>query len=289
MTFRVPRLKGVHPRAFIDSLFTYPRFLGTIKPELLTRAGAELAGRIGLLDAASWPKRLEPPLGARILAVSPHPDDEAIGCGGLLLAHAGAAEIRIINVYNGDGGGALAEGPWRDDPGYKARLVDARAGELDAAAKALGARHVTRLGISDCSGEPGEKEVAAVRRELEAFKPDVVLLPWFLDKHPHHRRTNELLARAADGLHFMVLGYEIWGLTTPNAYLDITDLLERKLEIVALYETQMRTVDYVSFARGIASVRAFGLGVGSRRDGAAEAFVALPSRDYCDLVRAASA
>jgi hypothetical protein len=86
----------------IDSFLTYPRFLGTIKPELMRSAASELAPRLASWQASVWPKRLEPPLAKRILAISPHPDDEAIGCGGLLLAHANKSEIRIVNVYNGD-------------------------------------------------------------------------------------------------------------------------------------------------------------------------------------------
>jgi LmbE family N-acetylglucosaminyl deacetylase len=224
-------------------MLTYPRFLGTIKPELLRAGASELAPRLGLYQASWSPKRLEPPLGQRILALSPHPDDEVIGCGGLLLAHAGKAEIRIVDVYNGDGGGALAEGPWRDDQEYNDRLVAVRAAELDAAARTLGASSVSRLNLSDCSGEPGESEVAQLRAVPRDFSPDLVVLPWLLDGHPHHRRVNLLLADAAEGLNFMVIGYEIWSMLIRNAYLDISDLLERKLQIVGLYESQLRTVD----------------------------------------------
>lgn len=283
----MPRF-GVHPRAWLDRLLTYPRFLGTIKPGLMRAAEGELAPRLSLYHASWWPKRLEVPLAKRILAISPHPDDEAIGCGGLLLAHAGKAEIRVVNVYNGDGGGALDEGPWRDDPVYKDRLVAVRAGELDAAATALGASSITRLGVSDCDGVPGAREVAALRQMLKTFAPDLVVLPWLLDNHPHHRRTNHIFADAARGLDTMVLGYEIWALLTPNAFLDITDVLERKLEIIALYESQLRTVAYIDYARGLARMRAFHCHVGDKRGGAVEAYIALPSRDYCDLVHATS-
>ncbi len=278
---------GIHPRAWLDRLLTYPRFLGTIKPELLRAGASELSPRLSLYQASWWPKRLEPPLGKRILVLSPHPDDEAIGCGGLLLAHSGTAEIRIVNLYNGDGGGALAEGPWRDDQAYKDRLVAVRAAELDAAARALGASSVSRLNVSDCSGEPGEQEVAELRKALRDFSPDIVVLPWLLDNHPHHRRANAILADAAKDLDFMVIGYEIWAMLTPNAYLDISDLLERKLQIVGLYESQLRTVDYVAYARSLAQTRAFHCPVKSDRSGAVEAYVALPARDYCDLVKAA--
>jgi LmbE family N-acetylglucosaminyl deacetylase len=277
-----------HPRAWIDALLAYPRFLGTTKPELMASASSQLPARLGLYAESLWPKQLEPPLGRRILAISPHPDDEAIGCGGLLIAHAAEAQIRVVNVYNGDGGGALQEGPWRDDPSYRERLVRTRSHELQAVARVLGASHIDQLGISDCDGEPGDAEVEALQTIIDAYVPDVVTLPWLLDNHPHHRKTNEIFARAARKLDCMVLGYEIWSLLTPNAYLDISSSLGRKLEVIALYESQLRTVDYLEFAKSLARVRAFHLPVNSTRSGAVEAYVALPCRDYCDLVEKVS-
>ena len=275
----------LYPRAWRDALLTYPRFLGTIKPELMGNSASELGARLELHEAGWWPKQLECPLATRILAISPHPDDESIGCGGLLLAHVGKAEIQIVSVYNGDGGGALEEGPWRGDPAYRDRLAQLRRRELDQVAVALQASQVTHFGISDCDGSPGSNEIAALRRVLQDFSPQVVLLPWLLDKHPHHRATNRILAEAAQSLDFMVLAYEIWGLLTPNAFFDITDLLDRKLELISLYASQLRTVDYIGFSEALARMRAFHHPVLDNRSGAVEAFVALPCRDYCDLVR----
>ncbi len=275
---------GLHPRAWLDRLLTYPRFLGTIKPQLIGANDDEFAARLAVYQAGWWPKQLKPPFAKRILAISPHPDDEAIGCGGLLLAHAGRAQIRIVTVYNGDGGGTLEEGPWRDDQAYKSRLVDLRSQELDAVAAALGVTSVTRFDVSDCNGQPGQAELAKLRDILLDFKPDLVVLPWMLDRHPHHRRVNEIFAAAATDLDAMVIGYEIWALLVPNAFLDITDHLQRKIEIVALYESQLRTIDYRTYVRGLAQTRAFHYRVRERRLGAVEAYVALPARDYCDLV-----
>jgi N-acetylglucosamine malate deacetylase 1 len=274
-----------HPRAWVDSLLTYPRFLGTIKPGLVGNSAGELVPRLELHRASWWPKRLESPIAKRILALSPHPDDESIGCGGLLLAHAGKAQIHIVNVYNGDGGGALEEGPWRNDPAYRSRLVDVRARELDQVATMVQASPVTRFGVSDCDGAPGAPEVAALRQILQTFTPEVLLLPWMLDNHPHHRNTNRLLADAAQGLDFLVLGYEIWSLLSPNAFFDISDVQDRKRDMIALHVSQLRTVNYIAYSEALASVRAFHNPVRENRAGAVEAFVALPSCDYCDLVR----
>jgi LmbE family N-acetylglucosaminyl deacetylase len=252
---------------------------------LVGNSSSELAPRLELYRASWWPKRLEPPVAQKILALSAHSDDESIGCGGFLLAHAGKAEIRIVNVYNGDGGGALEDGPWRNDAAYRSRLIDVRARELDQVAGRLQASQVTRFGVSDCDGVPGATEVAALRRMLQTFTPEVVVLPWMLDNHPHHKNTNRLLADAAQGLGFLALGYEVWSLLSPNAYLDISDVLDCKRDLIALHVSQLRTVDYLVYSDALARVRAFHNPVRENRTGAVEAFLALPSRDYCDLVR----
>jgi N-acetylglucosamine malate deacetylase 1 len=275
------------PRAWLDALLTYPRFLGTIKPELMKSAARELAPRLAVFHRSWWPKQLVPPLAKKILAISPHPDDESIGCGGLLLSHVDQSEIRIVNVYNGDSGGALGEEAWRDDPDYRTRLANVRRRELDGVAAMLRAE-VIRFGISDSVGVPGASEIAALRRLLESFAPDIVVLPWFLDNHPHHRITNRIFVEAAKGLDLMVLAYEIWGLLSPNAFFDITDVLNRKREMIAIHASQLCTVDYVQYAEALARTRAFHYRVRDNRSGAVEAYLALPCADYCDLARLAS-
>jgi hypothetical protein len=48
----------LHPRAWFDALLTYPRFLGTIKPELMKGAVGELAPRLAIHHGSWWPKQL---------------------------------------------------------------------------------------------------------------------------------------------------------------------------------------------------------------------------------------
>lgn len=274
-----------HPRTFVDSMLTYPRFIGAIKPQLLAEAELEFEARLACLKSGWWPTKLNFPVGRRILAISPHPDDETIGAGGLLLAHRGYAEISVITIFSGDGGGLLENGQRHATAEYKSRLVEARTKELRAACKHFSGNVIAGLGLPDGSvPSPIEASVERLRCVIQGIKPDVVILPWPLDKHPDHRTANFLWAHACADMPCMILGTEIWSLGYPNAYFDITDVFPEKLAAINEFKTQLATVDYISLVEGLAKIRAFQCGIHERRSGAAEAYLALPNKEYCDLV-----
>jgi N-acetylglucosamine malate deacetylase 1 len=279
--FRLAR----HPRALLDSVLTYPRFLGTIKPRLMSQDSAQIAGVQSSILASYWPVRMECRIGARILAVSPHADDETIGAGGLLITHKDVSQIAVITVFNGEGGGSLASADCAGKE-YKARLIAKRRDELVSACKHFHGQIIGALDIPDGT-EPTEFRSAAVRfRELvQSFKPDVVILPNFLDKQQDHQTTNRLWASACRDLRCIILGSEIWSLhVAPNAYFDISDALAGKLLAIGEFDSQLASVDYQRLVEGLAKVRGFQCPGIVRRSGAAEAFFAMPNADYCDLV-----
>src|SRR5271170_8521077 len=112
---------GVHPRRWLTGFVSYPRYLGYVKPQLLNATEEEFRVRRQLLAQAWEPRALIAPVGKRLLALCPHPDDESIGAGGLLLAHRDSAEIHLVCLCNGAGGGKLAD----SDPDPQ-KLIDAR-------------------------------------------------------------------------------------------------------------------------------------------------------------------
>ena len=273
----------VHPRRWWTGLVSYPRFLGYVKPQLITSSEEEFLVRRKLL-ARSWePRQLIAPVGKRILALCPHPDDESIGAGGLLLAHRDLAEIHLVCLCNGEGGGALDE-PDADETGARARLVEVRKEEFRKTAGVLQAVSIRHLDFPDGHIPCSDAAIEQVRSIVRDIRPDVVLLPWFLDNHIDHRRANLLYAWACADLEAMVLGYEIWSMLDPNAVFDISQYLPEKLALIENYQSQLRTVDYAHYATGLARVRAYHAAFTPHRTGAAEAFLALPNRDYCDMV-----
>ena len=236
------------------------------------------------LKKAWWHGSIKVPVGKRILVICPHPDDESIGAGGLLLAHREASEIHLLCVCDGSKGGELESMPWTDSEPYKAELVSVRKGEFRKVAGLLGAGSCTFLDCPDGEVFPHSEIARRLREEVERIKPDVVLLPWLFDNLQDHRMTNVIYAWGCSDLHCSVFAYEVWTPLEPNAIFDFSDNFEEKMNLIRIYESQLRTVDYISYAAALARMRAFHYPVEERRSGAVEGYLALPNEDYCGLV-----
>lgn len=147
------------------------------------------------------------------LVIAPHPDDEALGCGGLLaaLAEAGA---RLGAVFVTDGGASHPRS--RDWP--RQRLAALRAEEAAASLAALGAADAARLhlGLPDAGIERGGAAWDAALEEMAALvaalRPELVLAPWRRDPHRDHRDVHALTVDALRraGLRPRLLEYPIW-------------------------------------------------------------------------------
>jgi LmbE family N-acetylglucosaminyl deacetylase len=150
----------------------------------------------------------------KILVVAPHPDDETLGCGGLisLLAQGGSA-FHIIFVTDG----SASHRNSRTWPA--ARLAAQREMEACRALAYLGIVNAPRLFLRLPDSEmprPGdphwERAVAAVSDIMRRFEPDLVLLPWRRDPHCDHRASWLLSQRALRkaSIHPDILEYAIW-------------------------------------------------------------------------------
>jgi LmbE family N-acetylglucosaminyl deacetylase len=159
------------------------------------------------LDPRSLPFR-------RMLVVAPHPDDESLGCGGLIaaLTDLGAG---VSTVFVTDGGASHRNSRlWP-----RARLAAEREREAATALDRLGAAPQPRrfLRLPDAAmpkrGEPAHEAArAALAGIAREFEPDLALLPWRRDPHRDHRDAWALAhgAFAAAGASPDVLEYAIW-------------------------------------------------------------------------------
>ncbi|OHV07579.1 PIG-L deacetylase family protein [Kushneria phosphatilytica] len=149
--------------------------------------------------------RLIPP-GQRAVIVAPHPDDEVLGCAGLMMQLALLDRPQtLIAVTDGTGS---HPGSTRWPP---QRLAHERPEESARALAALGLSSVpvTRLDLPDTM--VAEHEDTLVKQLLTQLSPDDVLLTtWRGDGHPDHEATGRACARAVEAVGCRMLELPIW-------------------------------------------------------------------------------
>jgi LmbE family N-acetylglucosaminyl deacetylase len=214
-----------------------------------------------------------------VLVLAPHMDDEVLGCGGTLAAHADA-KAPICAVYLTDG--RYGAGP---DTAPQAGLTARRRAEAQRAGELLG---IGRQVFIDGAGHRLDLDGAAaarLREVLAEVRPDVVYLPSFLERHTDHRATGDLLARAVDGLRleFECRSYEVWTPLVPNRVVDIDATLARKRAALECYSSQLEHTDFTHFIFGLNAYRSSLTGGACRH---AEGFLCGSLAEHLEMHRA---
>lgn len=147
------------------------------------------------------------PAQCRLLVVSPHPDDEVLGCGGLI-HDALAAGRRVLVVTLTEGELAYPEDRyWQPE-----RLARARRRELRQALDLIGARGDSLVHLALGDGRLAQRR-ACIGRALHGLcEPgDVLFSTWSQDGHPDHEAAAGASAEVAAALGLVHYEYPIWG------------------------------------------------------------------------------
>lgn len=218
----------------------------------------------------------------KTLVIAPHPDDELLGCGGALL--------RCVS----EGGtiGWLLMTSITEEAGWPPEKVVERAKEIDRVRDGLGVQpnNFFSLGFatSKLDSIPMHKLVSSMAEVFKLFKPEEILVPYPGDVHSDHRITFEAASACTKWFRYpsvrRVLAYETpsetdFGLDPrvsgfkPNVFLDISKFIDRKLELLATYKSEMGEFP---FPRSEKALKALAYMRGSQAGfEAAEAFVLL--------------
>ncbi|HVS02878.1 MAG TPA: PIG-L family deacetylase [Thermoanaerobaculia bacterium] len=228
------------------------------------------------------PGRAEAVRAESALVVAPHYDDEVLGCGGLLaqLVARGAA-VRVLFLSDGSGG--------VEEVGDRPEYARRRRREAEAAEAVLGITGSEHLGLADGALEHHVAAVAAaLRRELLATRPDLLLAPSPLEVSGDHRAAfaalHRLLAplRPGDPLEpvareLTVLLYEVNHPGHPDLLVDVGGELAALERAMACYPSQQERHDYLGAALGLRRFRALSLPPGVA---AAEGYRRLALADF---------
>jgi LmbE family N-acetylglucosaminyl deacetylase len=174
----------------------------------------------------------------RVLVISPHPDDESIGCGGTLRKHVleGDAVEAVFLTSGEKGGHAMA-------PHEVARR---REDEARRAAAILGIGRLEFYHEPDGALSATPLVVERIRARIDEWHPDVIYLPHDQEMHADHRAAVEILRQALRNtpLRPQVLMCEIW---TPiqriDEIVDISSYVEPKRAAICAHESQCAEMD----------------------------------------------
>jgi len=175
-----------------------------------------------------------------ILVISPHPDDEAIGCGGTISKHIAEGDfVEVIFLTSGEKGG---HGKSEVDT----KVI--REKESKDAAMILQIQNISFWGEPDGAFQASEKNINRLLEKLTAFKPDVIFVPHENEAHPDHREATALVLKTIERLADNkpeVWMYEVWTPIQKMDYIvDISEYVEIKRNAILAYKSQCEVLSF---------------------------------------------
>jgi len=173
-----------------------------------------------------------------MLVVGPHPDDVELACGGTIITHTDKNyRVGIVDLTD-------AAMSTRGAP-------DTRAHEADTAANLMGVTERIRLGFKEGALECKVENLYPLVSVIRSTKPQVVLAPYWDDRHPDHGDTSRLVQNACfwagvpkygDNQHphrpQRVLFYFLHWMGPVSMVVDISNTFDRKLAAIRAYHSQ---------------------------------------------------
>jgi LmbE family N-acetylglucosaminyl deacetylase len=215
----------------------------------------------------------------RTLVIAPHPDDEILGCGGLMARMADeGGELHVAVVTKGQ------------EPTFTATMTATVRAEALAAHRHLGVykTHWLDQPAAMLAETPHADLNASLRAIVHDIMPQTLLLPFVGDIHLDHQLIflSALVAARPHQLEFpkTILAYETVSETNwnapyvtpgfhPQVFIDIGSQLQRKLDAMAMFRSQLRVFPH---ERSLETLQALAVVRGtSMHRSAAEAFVAI--------------
>src|ERR1700722_15819267 len=178
---------------------------------------------------------------SRILVISPHPDDESVGCGGTLRRHSVEGNaIRVIFLTSGERGGH-GRSP---EEAIQLRELEAR-----TAGKILGIAEFEFWREPDGAVRVTPHLVERLRKTITEWKPEILYVPHQGEMHPDPRASARLVRRALVGvsrhLRPSVRMYEVW---TPmqrmDQIVDITPYIDAKIAAIRAHQSQCQVMRF---------------------------------------------
>ncbi len=182
----------------------------------------------------------------KVIIISAHPDDETLGAGGALLKHKAYGDkvywLIVTNVF--------------EHQGFSKERIESRQVEIDQVAEEFGFEKVFKLDYPTMTLSSSSllKLVPDVSKVFSEVEPEIIYTLNRSDAHSDHRILFDAVVACTKSFRYpfikQVLMYECLSETEfapaliekvfmPNYYIDITDYLDKKLEIMKIFESEI--------------------------------------------------
>ncbi len=178
-----------------------------------------------------------------VLAIGPHPDDVELSCGGTIIKL--VKQGRTVGLLDLTAGELGTRGS-----------AQKRAHEAEEAARIMGVATRLNLGLPDGNIENTSENRLKLIRVIREARPEILLFPYFVDRHPDHEHAH-LLCREAwfyAGLEKIRSDYHgkdqepyrprayyhymQWHEFPPSFIVDITDEFEQRMKVMRAFKSQ---------------------------------------------------
>lgn len=182
----------------------------------------------------------------RVIVVSAHPDDEVLGCGGVLLKHKNEGDelawLIVTNIF--------------EHQGFSTEKIKQRQKEIEQVSKKLGITNIYKLDYPTMtlSDETLINMIPRVGKIFNEFEPEVIYVLNRSDAHSDHLITFRGIMACTKSFRYpfvkRVLMYECISETEfgvalpenifiPNYYVDISKYINSKLDLMKIYDSEL--------------------------------------------------
>lgn len=182
----------------------------------------------------------------KIVIISAHPDDETLGAGGTLLKHRSQGDeifwVIITGIF--------------EEIGFSAARIKSRAQEIKQVSEEFGFSRIFQLGYPTMSLTDStlNKLISQISDIFHTVQPEVLYVMNRSDAHSDHRVTFDAVLACTKSFRYpfikRVLMYECISETEfapalpekvfiPNYYVDITEMMNRKLQIMEIFASEI--------------------------------------------------
>lgn len=182
-----------------------------------------------------------------VLVISPHPDDETLGCGGTLLNH----------LDNGDKINWLLMTRMHNSIGYTEEQINIRNKEIMEVADlySFNDYSIAPFITTKLDSTPFSEIVSYISSYIKKVNANIIYIPFQYDVHSDHRiiynasisssknfnnpsiekiRVYETLSETEQNIDFQTETF------TPNLWIDISSNIDKKIKIMKKYKSEIK-------------------------------------------------